>query len=193
MDIFSQFEQLDKTSIAVPISFFKAIRPERNPDADWLSGQQPHTPESQEVTTWDKVIVAMARWSEWRFDQKSDAFLISPTIYEPARRGLANATVAALLIIDADHDLSFDIARDRLREGGVEAIIATTGSNIDGTKFRVIIPLIEPIPIEDQRRAVQACCRWLYRDDGTTPDKGKMNAVSLFYVPGTYARVQIKE
>ena len=190
--------------IAIPVSFFTATKP--TPEVpDWIKrvvcdgdstdpgASHQHLPSFQETTTWDKFAIALTRWSLWKYSSKTDAFLYAPTVFDPPRRLMDNATTSALLVIDADRGLDFDTALAWLAEDGVEAVIHTSGSNVDDTKFRVIVPLAQPVGIDEHKRAVEAFCRHLYRDDTFRPDRSKLNGYSLFFVPGTYARVRPKD
>jgi hypothetical protein len=173
-------------NLPIPISFFKTIR--ATEETEWE-----HCPASQEWSTWGKWVIALLRMANHPFREKGDAFLYAPTIFSPARRLEQYATLSALLVVDADHGLDFDSALARMREDGLEAVIHTSGSNVRGDKFRIIVPIAMPVASEDQKRAVSAFRRYLYRDPLVKPDTGKLNAYSLFYIPGQYERVRRKD
>ncbi len=112
--------------------------------------------------------------------------MLSPTVYQARLRFKADGS--PLIIIDADAGLDFRDAADRLRESVFEAIIYTTASNRNGDKFRIVMPLAEPVSIETQKRLIRAVCEFL--KPGWVPDTSKVNGYSLFYLPGQYPGAQ---
>jgi P4 family phage/plasmid primase-like protien len=150
------------------------------------------------TTTWGDLVDMLVESSSEAFATKEDARLLSPTVYEtrlwlkssaePCRgfRGEKNATGSGMVVVDADAGLTISEALDRLRQEGVECIVYTTASNRIGDKFRVAVPLLTPVDVETQKRAVLAVCQCLKA--GWAPDTTKVNSYSLFYLPGTYAK-----
>jgi hypothetical protein len=88
------------------------------------------------------------------FASKEAAPLYFPTIYQTLKqskpngnpykgyRNELNATSSALVVIDADKGFDIDAAERFLTERKIEAILHTTAQNQDGTRFRIIIPLL---------------------------------------------------
>ena len=88
------------------------------------------------------------------------------------------------MVIDADKGFDIRAAERFLTERKIEAILHTTAQNQDGTRFRVIVPLMEPVDPETHKSVVNAVCAFL--KPGWKPDTSKNNCYSLFYVPGSY-------
>jgi hypothetical protein len=193
-DLFSPIDQkeqgVNRGKVLIPISMFEHIRPV-NDLPDWVMDDvpRPHYPDWQDIIDWQKFVTLLMRWSTYRFRKKSDAPLFSPTVFTPPRRAMVNATICGLIVVDADNGLLFDSAIQRLREGEIEAVIHTSGSNVAGDKFRIIVPILSPVRIDVQRAAVAAFCRFLYDDTTLHADLGKMNGYSLFYIPAIYEKV----
>ena len=138
-----------------------------------------------ETTTWKKFGDFLKTEANRELARKEDARLFSPTIFQ-GKRCKQNATVSAMIAIDADKGLMFDDCYNAVFELGVEAVLYTTASNRLGDRFRIVIPLSEPVDAETYKRVVLAICRGLGGPEWK-PDMGKIGPYNLFYLPGTYA------
>src|SRR6516225_1898920 len=130
---------------ALPVAYFNHVKD--------------NEPQNQ-TTTWEEFRDLLAVEAKRELVAKEDARLFSPTIYEGKRRK-ANATTSAMIAIDADEGLMFEDCYNALVELGLEAILHTTASNRLGDRFRVAIPLSEPVAPETYKRVVLAICRLL--------------------------------
>jgi hypothetical protein len=137
------------------------------------------------TTTWREFRDFLKAEADRQLARKEDARLFSPTIYE-GKRCKANATTSAMIVIDADESLMFDICYNAAVELGVEAILYTTASNRLGDRFRIVIPLTGPVDPETYKQVSRAICRVLGGPEWK-PDIGKIGPYNLFYLPGTYA------
>jgi len=177
-----------KGSLSIPISFFE------NVEDTWAKGFYGNM---NNTVAWRDFCEMFAELAEQPFASKEAAPLYSPTIYQRVKRTKANgnpykgyrnelnATKSALVVIDADKGFDIEAAERFLTERKIEAILHTTAQNQDGTRFRVIVPLMEPVDPETHKSVVYAVCAFL--KPGWKPDTSKNNCYSLFYVPGRYA------
>jgi hypothetical protein len=81
-----------KGSLPIPISFFDDVRD--NGGKGFLSGVN-------HPVTWRELRDTLKRFAEIPFKRKADAPLFSPTVFSGTRCE-ENATVSALVVIDAD-------------------------------------------------------------------------------------------
>src|SRR5260370_14902148 len=136
------------------------------------------------------------------FAGKEKAPLMSPTVYRLQRalgtngkwcivyRCKANATLCRLLFLDSDHAaLSFEAACEVL--AGHECFVYTTASHqADRARVRLVVPMADMVGYETHKCAVAGLSRFVKERLGVAEwkcDTGKLNAYSLFYVPGQYA------
>jgi hypothetical protein len=143
-----------------------------------------NTPKNQ-TTTWEQFQNLLVAEASRELARKEDANLYSPTVFE-GKRCRANATISAMIVIDADEGLMFDNCYNALVELGLEAILYTTASNRLGDRFRIVIPLSEHVDPETYKQVSQTICRVLGGPEWK-PDIGKIGPYNLFYLPGTYA------
>ena len=177
-----------KGSLPIPISFFENVE---DAGAHGFYGNVNNT------VGWRDFVTTLAGLAENPFATKEDAPLYSPTIYQTVKRlkpngkpykgyrNELNATTSALVVIDSDKGFDIQAAERFLTERKIEAILHTTAQNQDGTRFRIIVPLLETIDPETHKSVVNAVCAYL--KPGWKPDTSKNNCYSLFYVPGRYA------
>jgi hypothetical protein len=164
-----------KGSLPIPISFFDGVRD--NGGKGFLSGVN-------HPVIWRELCVTLERFGEIPFKRKADAPLFSPTVFSGTRCE-ENATVSALVVIDADKGFDIRSAERFLIKKNIEAILYTTASNTDGSRFRIIVPLFNAVDPDTHKEVVKAVCTFL--KPGWKPDTSKSNCYSLFYVPGSYA------
>ncbi len=163
-----------KGSLSIPISFFDSVRD--NGGRGFLAGINHEMP-------WSELCDILVELADTPYDHKADAPLFSPTVYSGTRRE-QNATMSALVVIDADGGFDFDAAVQLLTERKIEAIVHTTASNTDGDRFHVLVPLLKPVDPDTHKAVVNAVCALL--KPAWKPDTSKNNCYSLFYVPGRY-------
>jgi hypothetical protein len=191
-NVFSDFDRAmqfsAKDSLSIPISFFKNVQD--TGDGGFYSG-------INHPVRWRELSETLEALAGQPFKRKDGAPLFSPTVYQTVERSKANgepykgyrnepnATTSALVVIDADKGFEFGAAARFLTEHKIEAVLYTTASNTDGSRFRIVIPLLEPIDPETHKAVVNAVCGYL--KPGWKPDTSKNNCYSLFYVPGQYA------
>jgi hypothetical protein len=182
---------LPNDSLEIPVSLFRNVH-----DA----GENGFYHNINQAVTWGDFCELLEAFAGQPFRCKDAAPLFSPTVYqllkqfkvngEPYKgfRNELNATTSALVVIDADKGFEFGAAARFLTERKIEAVLYTTASNTDGTRFRIIIPLLEPVDPETHKAVVNAVCSHL--KPGWKPDTSMNNCYSLFYVPGQYANAK---
>jgi hypothetical protein len=150
-----------------------------------------------ETTEWGLFLDGLRGFAETEYTAKGDAPLFSPTIYRTlvrfdsggklfkGFRNEPNAITSALVVIDADKGFDLVAAERCLTEHKIESVLYTTANNKDGTRFRIVVPLLAPVDPETHKAVVNAVCAFL--KPGWKPDTSKNNCYSLFYVPGRYA------
>ena len=190
-DVDSASQCLSKDSLRIPVSLFQDVRD---------TGDNGFYHDINQAVTWCEFCELLEAFAAQPFERKDAAPLFSPTVYqtvnqikvngEPYKgfRNELNATTSALVVIDADKGFEFEAAARFLTERKIEAVLYTTASNTDGTRFRIIVPLLEPVDPETHKAVVNAVCSHL--KPGWKPDTSKNNCYSLFYVPGQYANAR---
>ena len=164
--------------LVMPISFFNSVHD--NGSKGFFGGLNGEIP-------WRDLCKGLENFASIPFAHKAEAPLFAPTVFAGTRRE-KNATRSALAVIDADGGFEYGSAVEFLTEHEIEAILYTTASNQDGSRFRIMVPLFEPVDPETQKAVVKAVCTLL--KPGWKPDTSKNNCYSLFYVPGRYAGAQ---
>ncbi len=116
-----------------------------------------------------------------------DGALFSPATFEPAHRKKENVTEIAALTLDYDHGA--DLSRDTApwRSLGLKFAVYTTHSHQRNTKeqpeaedrFRVVIPLAEPIPAAQ----FAALWQWAAELSGGKIDPAPKDVSRMFYLP----------
>lgn len=147
--------------------------------------------------TWPEFVKVLQRAATVEYPNKKSAQLFSPTIYEQTIqwndekgewykgfRCRKNVISAGMLAIDYDEGLAFQEAKEKLEQAGIESVLYTTASNRTGDRFRVVVPLAQPIGLAEYGRALAAFCHFLSPDKH--PDSTKLNPDCLFYWPGQY-------
>ena len=194
-NVFSDFDSasqcLPNDSLEIPVSLFRNVH-----DA----GENGFYYDINQPVTWGDLCKLLQAFAAQPFGCKEAAPLFSPTVYQLLKqfkrsgepyvgyRNELNATTSALVVIDADKGFEFEAAARFLTERKIEAVFYTTASNTDGTRFRIIIPLLEPVDPETHKAVVAAVCSYL--NPGWKADASKNNCYSLFYVPGQYANAR---
>ena len=134
---------------------------------------------------------------EFHYEKKQEACLFSPTRYELIVRGdnrggvlqgfrnRQNATYSAMVGIDIDvNTLTIEQVRERFEEASIEAMLWSTASDQDGTRFRICVPLPTMMSASVHEDVVDAICEWI--EPGFRPDEGKRSPAVLFYLPAQY-------
>jgi hypothetical protein len=112
---------------------------------------------------------------------EKDGALYSPAIFDPPRRLLKNAVEICLLRCDYDHDADFAGDLKPWRDLGCAFAAHTTFNHTeDSHRFRMMIPLAEPIPAADFPRL----WKWASQISGGKIDAAASDASRMFYVPG---------
>lgn len=116
-----------------------------------------------------------------------DGPLFCPAIFDPPRRKKANVQQISELVLDFDHGADFDRDLAVWRERGLAFAAYTTHSSYRETesnpnaeeRFRVIIPLLEPIPASEFPKL----WRWAADLSGGKVDPQAKDASRMFYTP----------
>jgi replicative DNA helicase len=116
-----------------------------------------------------------------------DGALFSPAVFRPGHRLQANVTELSLLVLDYDHNASFEADLAPWRELRCRFAAYTTHSHRRVTKsnpaaeerFRVVIPLAVPIPAEK----FPALWQWAARVSGGKIDAQAQDASRMYYTP----------
>lgn len=116
-----------------------------------------------------------------------DGPLFAPALFCPAYRLLENVRTLSMLVLDYDHRASFDDDLQTWRELGCRFAAYTTHSHKRVTeknpdaeeRFRVVVPLAEPIPAEK----FPALWRWAARLTGGKVDAQAQDASRIYYTP----------
>jgi uncharacterized protein DUF927/Cch-like protein len=134
--------------------------------------------------TWEEICARIAK-PQVRADK--DGPLFSPAVFEPLQRKKENVRYISELVLDYDHRADFDQDLDVWRGLGLAFAAYTThssyretDSNPDGEeRFRVIVPLLEPIPGAEFPKL----WRWAAERTGGKVDPQAKDASRMFYTP----------
>ncbi|MBA3768382.1 MAG: DUF3987 domain-containing protein, partial [Acidobacteria bacterium] len=119
--------------------------------------------------------------------EEKDGPLFSPAVFHPAYRLQENVAELSLLVLDYDHHASFDADLATWRESKCCFAAYTTHSHRRATKsnpeaeerFRIVIPLAEPIPAEN----FPALWQWAARISDGKIDSQAQDASRMYYTP----------
>jgi hypothetical protein len=113
-------------------------------------------------------------------DEK-DGPLWSPATFDPPHRLLKNVVELSYLVLDYDEFADFERDLRPWRNRGCALAAHTTFSHSENLhRFRVIIPLADPIPAADFPRL----WNWASQLSGGKIDAAASDASRMFYVPG---------
>lgn len=153
-----------------PISMFESVR---NP-----------VPIEQAELAFTDFAQALSSFSEEQYASKASAPLFASTRFSNERRAKANATMSGLVVLDIDDGQTIDETVDIVKTLDTTAIVYSTASHsVDHHKFRVCIPLSEPVDYDKHALAWRAINEVFA---GGAADSTKVGCESLFYVPGQY-------
>jgi hypothetical protein len=114
--------------------------------------------------------------------QTKDGPLFSPAVFDRNKRAKQNVKEICALMLDHDHDADFDRDTQIWAALGYAVIAYTTYSHLrppdSEIKFRVFLPLTEPIPRDDY----PLLWRWAARQSPTA-DQSAKDASRIFYTP----------
>src|SRR5262245_13268581 len=134
--------------------------------------------------TWEEICARIAR-PQVRADK--DGPLFSPASFDPPQRKKENVRYISELVFDYDHGADFDQDLEVWRGHGMAFAAYTTHSSYRETesnpeseeRFRVIIPLLEPIPAAEFPKL----WRWAAKLSGGKVDPQAKDASWMFYTP----------
>lgn len=111
----------------------------------------------------------------------------SPARYEPGQtRGKANVAEVTCLVFDLDDGMPVEAAVELFSEAGCTFILHTSWSHTPRLhKFRLVFPLMMPVPGLQWPRAWRAALGW-WREvcgDEWTPDTACCDSSRLFFLP----------
>src|SRR5688572_1238614 len=116
-----------------------------------------------------------------------DGTLFSPAVFDPPKRAKTNARQLSLLVLDLDHAAKLGTIKSGLSQLKCRYIISSTHSHLRRTesnpdaepRFRVVIPLTEPIP------AASFLSLWSYVKyrTGLNVDEAAKDESRIFYTP----------
>lgn len=138
----------------------------------------------EERLTWPEITKLL---SEFKIHPGKDGQLFSPAKFSPARRNKENAVELSLLVLDYDHGATIDTALERWQSLGLSFVVYTTHSHQRVTeehpkaedRFRIVIPLIEPIPASEFPELWQ----WANFVSGGILDEACKDSSRMFYLP----------
>src|SRR5688572_4644673 len=118
---------------------------------------------------------------------EKDGPLFSPAVFDPPVRAKVNAKRLSLLVLDLDHAATLGTIKSGLSQLSSAYIISSTHSHLRKTesnpdaepRFRVVIPLTEPIP------AASFLSLWSYVKyrTGLNVDEAAKDESRIFYTP----------
>ncbi|MDX2040503.1 MAG: YfjI family protein [Acidobacteriota bacterium] len=134
--------------------------------------------------TWQQIC---DRVKSPRVQADKDGSLFSPAIFDPPRRAKENVVEVSLLVLDYDHAANFDRDTAVWRELGLSFAAYTTHSSHRVTqnnpeaeeRFRVILPLLEPVPSSEFPKLWQ----WAARASDGKVDASAKDSSRMFYTP----------
>jgi len=137
-----------------------------------------------EDMTFDEFVDIVSSFSCEEFASKEAAPLFASTRFTGGLRRKSNATVSGLIVLDIDDGIQIEEVIGFCEQLGVKSLVYTTASHRqDHHKFRVCIPLAEPVPYDEH----VACWHAInYTFTGQASDTSKVGCESMFYVPGIY-------
>jgi hypothetical protein len=110
--------------------------------------------------------------------KEKDGPLYSPATFDPPRRLLKNVREVSMLVTDHDHDANFEQDLRPFRPYTFAAHSTWNHSEAE-QRFRVIIPLKEPIPASE----FPQLWKWASQLSGGKIDPAASDASRMFYVP----------
>jgi hypothetical protein len=154
----------------MPVSFFESVK---NPAVEY----------HDEMSFRDFVDV-LETFSREQFPGKDAAPLFAATRFDHDRRKKANATTSGLIVLDVDDGTSIEQVSEVLDDLGIECVLYSTASHrADRHKFRVCVPLADPVDYDTHVRAWHAVNQAITSGEA---DSTKIGMESIFYVPGRY-------
>jgi replicative DNA helicase len=110
---------------------------------------------------------------------EKDGPLYSPATFDPAHRLLKNVREVSMLVLDYDHNANFNDDLQPWRERCAFAAHTTFSHSESEHRFRVVIPLAEPIPNKEFPRL----WKWAAQVSGGKIDAAASDASRMYYVP----------
>jgi replicative DNA helicase len=134
--------------------------------------------------TWTEMC---ARFERPIIREAKDGALFSPALFRPAYRLQENVTEISLLVLDYDHHASLHTDLTAWRKLKCCFAAYSTHSHMRSTKtnpkaeerFRVVVPLVVPIPMEK----FPALWQWAARISGGKIDAQAQDASRMYYTP----------
>jgi hypothetical protein len=129
----------------------------------------------------------LERISKPQIRAEKDGILFSPATFVPPQRLNLNAQELSLLVLDCDHGADFDSLIVSMRLVRCAFTIYSTHSHCRVTdnnpnaepRFRVVIPLIKPIPAAE----FPLLWTWAAQLNGLTVDRQAKDPSRMFYTP----------
>jgi hypothetical protein len=146
-----------------------------------FSNKRDNRPKLQSIT-WDGIVERI-RNPVVRIEKDGPAF--SPARFDPARRAKDNVREIWMLVLDYDVGGSWRVDLKPWRDLGIRFAAHTTHSHQRMTsdhtepadRFRVIIPLLEPISAAEFDKLFE----WAYRRSGGKLDRAARDPSRMFY------------
>jgi putative DNA primase/helicase len=132
-----------------------------------------------EVLTWGEH---RPRLLKVRLREEKSGHAWSPVRYTPGvKRGNGGVEIVSVAVMDVDDGTDPQAVHDMLSKLGVEHVVHSTHSSTpDHPKFRVAVPLAQPVPAAKWSGLFPAICAYL--TEGHT-DPGTCDPARIFYLP----------
>lgn len=149
---------------------------------------------TNEIMDWGQFGLRMQYSSTLEKYNKDSHILFSPTVYQGSRCA-DNATDCGLLVLDSDGGLLLERMLKLLQQSHLESLAYTSARNQHGERWRLVVPMLQLVRPDKQKKAVRALKDYICDELGVTVgkaegqwdlDTGKLNPYSLFYLPAIY-------
>lgn len=150
----------------------------------WFNNIRSNKPTECLDVNFDEFTYLLETYSQESFSSKEVAPLLCTTRFSDSRRRKASATVSGIVVLDVDDGIEIESVYENIVQIGVTATMCTTASHrFNHHKFRVYVPLEEPVQYEEHRTV------WAILNDILVygeADASKIGCESMFFVPGKY-------
>lgn len=173
-------------SIAKTVSFKSQNTPEAMPvvDVDTLpltisifNNEKDNDPHQLELT-WSQLVTKLQQSITIRVEKKG-GMAMSPVSYKPGmKRGNKSVDLVFCAVFDVEHHGPFEALQEKL-DGYAYVAHSSYRHTVEAPRFRIILPLNQPIPANQWPHAWERLNLWL----GGINDPATKDAARLYYLP----------
>lgn len=141
-----------------------------------FDGKRDSDPQQREMT-WSQLLDRF--YKDHSVRKNKDGMLMSPTSYKHGtKRAAENVELVFCAVFDIEHHGPFDVMQEKLKG---HAFLAHSSYNhqLDDPRYRIILPLADPIPADQWPRSWAKLNHWL----GGINDAATKDASRIYYLP----------